>query len=68
MRRTSWRARAPSRRWRTARGCSGDAENLPFDDDAFDRYVSAGSIEYWPDPQRGIAEAYRVTRAGGPRW
>ena len=32
---------------------------------AFDRYVSAGSIEYWPDPQRGIAEAYRVTRAGG---
>ncbi len=43
----------------------GDAENLPVADDAFDRYVSAGSIEYWPDPQRGIAEAYRVTRAGG---
>ncbi|HWK29454.1 MAG TPA: methyltransferase domain-containing protein [Solirubrobacter sp.] len=43
----------------------GDAEHLPFADDAFDRYVSAGSIEYWPDPQRGIAEAYRVTRAGG---
>ncbi len=43
----------------------GDAEDLPFDDDSFDRYVSAGSIEYWPDPQRGIAEAYRVTRAGG---
>jgi MPBQ/MSBQ methyltransferase len=43
----------------------GDAENLPFPDDSFDRYVSAGSIEYWPDPQRGIAEAYRVTRAGG---
>ena len=43
----------------------GDAEDLPFADDSFDRYVSAGSIEYWPDPQRGIAEAYRVTRAGG---
>src|SRR5215212_6195795 len=43
----------------------GDAEALPFADDAFDRYVSAGSIEYWPDPQRGIAEAYRVTKAGG---
>ena len=43
----------------------GDAEALPFTDDAFDRYVSAGSIEYWPDPQRGIAEAYRVLRAGG---
>jgi MPBQ/MSBQ methyltransferase len=42
----------------------GDAENLPFGDDSFDRYVSAGSIEYWPDPQRGIAEAYRVVRKG----
>jgi len=43
----------------------GDAEALPFAPDGFDRYVSAGSIEYWPDPQRGIAEAYRVLREGG---
>ena len=43
----------------------GDAEALPLPDDAFDRYVSTGSIEYWPDPQRGIAEAYRVVRPGG---
>jgi MPBQ/MSBQ methyltransferase len=43
----------------------GDAEQLPFATDSFDRYVSAGSIEYWPDPQRGIAEAYRVTKPGG---
>lgn len=33
--------------------------------DGFDRYVSAGSIEYWPDPQRGIREAYRVVKSGG---
>ncbi|MTB51038.1 methyltransferase domain-containing protein [Lewinella sp. W8] len=43
----------------------GDAENLPFPDDQFDRYVSAGSIEYWPDPQRGVNEAYRVIKPGG---
>ena len=47
------------------RRLEGDAEQLPFADDAFDRYVSAGSIEYWPDPQRGIAEAYRVLRPDG---
>ncbi len=49
-------------------GCTfqlGDAEALPFDDDTFDRYVSAGSIEYWPDPQLGINEAYRVIKPGG---
>lgn len=43
----------------------GDAEDLPFATDSFDRYVSAGSIEYWPDPQRGICEAYRVVKEGG---
>jgi MPBQ/MSBQ methyltransferase len=47
------------------RRLQGDAEALPFRDDAFDRYVSAGSIEYWPEPQRGVAEAYRVLRPGG---
>jgi MPBQ/MSBQ methyltransferase len=47
------------------RKLEGDAEALPFATDSFDRYVSAGSIEYWPDPQRGIAEAYRVTKPGG---
>jgi len=59
---------ARSRQRPALQGCErvlGDAENLPFADDAFDRYVSAGSIEYWPDPLRAIAEAYRVTRAGG---
>ncbi|MEM6335461.1 MAG: methyltransferase domain-containing protein [Bacteroidota bacterium] len=43
----------------------GDAEDLPFPTDQFDRYVSAGSIEYWPEPARGIAEAYRVVKPGG---
>ena len=59
---------ARSRQRPELEGCErvlGDAENLPFADDAFDRYVSAGSIEYWPDPLRGIAEAYRVTKPDG---
>lgn len=43
----------------------GDAEALPFATDSMDRYVSAGSIEYWPEPQRGICEAYRVLKPGG---
>lgn len=28
----------------------GDVEDLPFPTDYADRYISAGSIEYWPDP------------------
>jgi MPBQ/MSBQ methyltransferase len=47
------------------RRVTGDAEALPFATDSFDRYVSAGSIEYWPQPQIAIAEAYRVLRPGG---
>jgi MPBQ/MSBQ methyltransferase len=43
----------------------GDAEALPLETDSVDRYVSAGSIEYWPDPQRAIAEAYRGVRPCG---
>lgn len=43
----------------------GDAEEIPVPTDWFDRYVSAGSIEYWPNPQKGITEAYRVIKPGG---
>jgi MPBQ/MSBQ methyltransferase len=43
----------------------GDAEALPFATDSRDRYVSTGSVEYWPDPQRAVAEAYRVLCPGG---
>ncbi|MDX1908627.1 MAG: methyltransferase domain-containing protein [Bacteroidia bacterium] len=59
---------AKARKKPDLQGCTfllGDAENIPFPADHFDRYVSAGSIEYWPDPQQGIAEAYRVIKPGG---
>ena len=43
----------------------GDAERLPFHDDAFDRLWSSGSIEYWPDPVAALREFRRVTKPGG---
>ncbi|MFB6118846.1 methyltransferase domain-containing protein [Halosegnis sp.] len=43
----------------------GDAERLPFRDDAFDALWSSGSIEYWPNPVDALAEFRRVTKPGG---
>ena len=43
----------------------GDAEQLPVESNKFDRYISAGSIEYWPNPQQGLNEAFRVIKPGG---
>ena len=31
----------------------------------YDRYTSAGSIEYWPHPGQGVTEAFRVLKPGG---
>ena len=52
-------------RFRGAFFVRGDAENLPFKDDSFDASISAGSIEYWPNPVKGIKEMARVTKPGG---
>ncbi len=41
------------------------AEHLPFEDGAFDCIVSTGSLHHWKAPLVGLAEAYRVLRAGG---
>ncbi|WP_049901810.1 methyltransferase domain-containing protein [Halococcus agarilyticus] len=43
----------------------GDAERLPFADDAFDAVWSSGSIEYWPDPVAALREFRRVVAPGG---
>ena len=44
----------------------GDAERLPFADDAFDALWSSGSIEYWPNPVDALEEFRRVVKPGGP--
>jgi demethylmenaquinone methyltransferase/2-methoxy-6-polyprenyl-1,4-benzoquinol methylase len=43
----------------------GDAERLPFKDDAFDVVWSSGSIEYWPNPVDALEECRRVAKPGG---
>ena len=43
----------------------GDAEDVPARTNHYDRYISAGSIEYWPHPYQGVREAYRLTKPGG---
>ena len=41
------------------------AENLPFDDGAFDAALAQLVVSFMSDPVAGLAEMRRVTRAGG---
>jgi SAM-dependent methyltransferase len=45
--------------------CHGDAEDLPFDDGAFDATVSVMGAMFAPDHRRAADEILRVTRPGG---
>jgi ubiquinone/menaquinone biosynthesis C-methylase UbiE len=42
-----------------------DAEDLPFDDDAFDALINLISFHHYPDPRRAVAEFRRVLRPDG---
>ncbi len=44
---------------------TSDAEGLPFNDDSFDAAFSWSVLRYVPDPQKALAEMYRVLRPGG---
>ena len=43
----------------------GDAENLDFPDESFDRVYSWGVLHHSPDTPKAIAEVWRVLKRGG---
>lgn len=43
----------------------GDAQNLPYPGNAFDAVVCGYGIMHTPEPDRALAEMYRVARSGG---
>jgi ubiquinone/menaquinone biosynthesis C-methylase UbiE len=43
----------------------GDAEDLPFPDETFDRVSSNGVLHHTPDMPRALSEIHRVLRRGG---
>jgi ubiquinone/menaquinone biosynthesis C-methylase UbiE len=43
----------------------GDAMALPFEDQMFDKVCAIETFYFWPDPLRGLEQAYRVLRPGG---
>ena len=47
---------------------AGEAEEIPWDGGFFTRVISVESAYYWPDPQRGLREIFRVLREGGSAW
>lgn len=43
----------------------GDAAQLPFKDESFDKILSIHSLYFWRDPAKVLAETLRVLKPGG---
>jgi ubiquinone/menaquinone biosynthesis C-methylase UbiE len=46
----------------------GDAAEMPYPHGAFDLVISSLSMHHWEEPERVVADAYRVLRPGGSLW
>lgn len=57
--------RAARKRFPDARLEQASVEALPFEDAAFDRVLSVHTIYFWPDPEAGARELFRVLAPGG---
>jgi ubiquinone/menaquinone biosynthesis C-methylase UbiE len=59
------RARCAKAGLRNVEFHSGDAENLPFGDGAFDGVVTRAAVHHFAQPQRAFDDMFRVLRPGG---
>lgn len=46
----------------------GSAEEIPWEANFFQHVISVESAYYWPEPDRGLREIFRVTSPGGSAW
>ncbi|HYZ71527.1 MAG TPA: glycosyltransferase [Chthoniobacterales bacterium] len=58
-------ASAPCNQWPGVRFMSGDATDLPFEDERFDAVTMFDLLEHVTDDHQAISEAFRVLRPGG---
>ncbi len=48
-----------------ARVVQGSVEDMPFDENSFDRITTVESFYFWPEPEENLKEVVRVLKPGG---